>query len=154
MAPAKKATPKLADLLNKDDGNHPETEVETPPPSVDSGDEVVVTQPDENSDEDFVEPVFVEDSGVYANVNVNNDKQGFVADANSDHVHKWQENHDHNLATLHPDVTRVDVPHPAAVSTDVTVLEFANPADIDDKGIVGPPEEQADDVNEDENVEG
>lgn len=112
MTPAKKAVPALSDLLkdNKDDQekvNSSATEKETTP----------------DADDTFMDPDENDLSGVS------------LVDPSSTPVPTWKENHEHNLAKVHPDVIPAAPPSEhAKVTTVATETVYAEPAEYDDKG--------------------
>lgn len=132
MTPAKKATPaketvpSLADLVgNKNDENPNSEEEETVMGQTENGEPVIGNAGSpalEDSDNIYAKPIQV--------------------DPSKDHVHTWEENHDQNLATVHPDVIVTgQSSEQTRVSSTVFETVYAEPAELDDKGLVGPEEE-------------
>lgn len=118
MTPQKKtAVPKLSDLVKDKEVENPSVVDEDVTPQA-----VDVEKP----------PASTEDVAKTPDLNF-----GFDSDVKSDEdsVHKWEENHDHNLAKVHPDVLLATPPsEQAAVTSVVTDTVYADVAELDDKG--------------------
>jgi hypothetical protein len=116
MTPPKKAAPSLKELL--EEGNKGTPEVVTP--EVDPDTEVDQDlDDDENVTDNEPDPFF----------------NKIPVDQNP--VPTWEENHSHNLATVHPDVIPASPPSEnASVTKTVTTFEYAGENPDDDKFVV------------------
>lgn len=119
MTPAKKAAPSksLSDLL----GDKSAPEVENPPVIPDAENPPVV------DDDEDLEDAEAQDE--------NPEDDPLLVPADKNPVHTWEENHDHNLARLHPDVITPGVAETAnTVTKTTTEFVYADEAELDDKG--------------------
>lgn len=144
--PVKKTT-SLADILKDKNQDPPEvTEPEVTDldnevdNEVEDDDEVIVSPDDENGPfanpvTSSGNPVLIDRPGI--SKPVANDNPAIVPEG-TDHVHTWEENHDHNLGRLHPDVATKPLPAEyAQVAGTVMGIDYANPAELDDKFPMG-----------------
>lgn len=117
--PAKKTeVPAFSELTNKNDPEPVDVEVNRDS----EGNPAVEEELD--ADETFVDSEEVDLGGVS------------LVDPSKDHVHTWEENHDHNLARVHPDV-KPEIHPPsehAGVTSTVVNIEFSAPNVNDDTG--------------------
>lgn len=140
--PTRKPTPSLEDILNKGKEKTEPEVTETPEPEVteleteNTNDEVVVSDdgdngPFANPATSSGNPVLVDRPGV-SKPELNDTP--ILVPADESHVHVWQENHDQNLGRLHPDVPKRPLPAEyAQVASTVAGIDYANPAEEDDK---------------------
>lgn len=128
------------DVTNTPDPEVTESETTEPDPVVEDDDEVIVSPDDENGpfanpSTSSGNPILIDRPGI--SKPVANDNPAIVPEG-TDHVHTWEENHDHNLGRLHPDVATKPLPSEyAQVSGTVIGIDYANPAELDDKFPMG-----------------
>jgi hypothetical protein len=145
---SRKPSPSLADILKdknlSEENNLPKNDTPSVEPegdrpetvtTIEDNDEVIISEEGEGPFANPVtssgNPVLIDRPGISKPRENDN---SLIVPEGEDHVHSWEENQDHNLGRLHPDVPVKPLPAEyAQVASTVAGIDYANENEVDDK---------------------